>query len=210
MQRRTLLAGLAALMAAPSALARSNSIALTEDQKARLDQANQYLSGLKSVRCLFTQSDPQGNLSSGTLWMRRPGKARFQYDPPAQLLVVSDGANVMVYDRRLKTFDQYALGLTPLGLLLSKDVRLDKGVGISAVVDTGRGFSITAQNVRKPREGSLILDFADGPLALSGWTVVDAQGQRTQVALGQMTQELSLDPRLFTLPVPTGRNGRPG
>jgi len=209
MQRRALIMGLATLMTAPAALARPSSIVLSADQKARLDQANRYLSGLKAVRCRFTQSDPQGSISSGTFWLKRPGKARFQYDPPAELLVVSDGYNVMVYDRRLKTFDQYPLGSTPLGLLLAKDVRLDKGVGISDIADTQRGFAITAQDARKPKDGSITLDFSDGPMALNGWTIVDAQGQRTQVALGAMAEEPGLDPRLFVLNDPRPRTGRP-
>jgi len=210
MRRRALvLTGLAIALCAPAAVRAAAPEPLTAEQKARVDDANAYLSGLQSVRGKFTQSDPQGGLSSGTFWLKRPGRARFQYDPPADMLVVSDGYNVMVNDRRLKTFDQYPLGSTPLGLLLGKQVRLDRGVVISAVVVAADGFSITARDGRKAADGALTLKFSASPLALTGWTVVDGQGGRTQVALGPLEPVADLDPKLFVLRDPRPRTRQP-
>jgi outer membrane lipoprotein-sorting protein len=213
MQRRAFLSAVALVSAAGPWLFSGDALAkgapLDAAQLARIDAANRYLTGLKAARARFNQSDPQGNLSSGVFWLRRPGRARFQYDAPADLLVVADGYNVMVYDRKLKTFDQYPLGSTPLGLLLARDVRLDKGVAVSSVVDTPRGFSITAHDGHRPRDGSITLEFADSPMALIGWMVVDGQGQRTQVALGPLSTDVAVDPQLFVLRDPKPRSGRP-
>ena len=188
--------------------AKARPAKLTPEQSERLQAANAYLSGLKSVQGRFNQVDAQGNETSGTLWLRRPGKARFQYDAPADLLVVSDGANVMVNDRRLKTFDQYPLWATPLGLLLAKQVRLDKGVEITAVTDTADGFTATARDGRKQTDGSITLHFTAAPLTLSGWTVTDGQGQRTQVAIGPLHEIADPDPQLFVLRDPNPRRGK--
>ena len=198
----------AAALAAP-AIAKDSMAPLTADQRSRVESVNAYLSGLKTVRGRFSQSDPQGGLSSGTLWLKRPGKARFQYDPPADLLVVSDGDNVTINDRRLKTFDQYPLGMTPLGLLLAKQVRLDRGVVIAAVNETQGGFSVTAKDGKKPTDGSITLMFSTTPMALTGWVVIDGQGQRTQIALSTLDPVVDLDPKLFILRDPKPRSGRP-
>jgi outer membrane lipoprotein-sorting protein len=197
--------GSAALAVAP---ADARPIKLTPEQTRRLQAANAYLSDLKSVQGRFNQVDAQGVETSGTLWLKRPGKARFQYDAPADLLVVSDGANVMVNDRRLKTFDQYPLWATPLGLLLAKQVRLDKGVEIAAVTETPDGFIVTARDGRKQTDGSISLRFAAQPIALTGWTVTDGQGQRTEIALGALNGMSDPDPQLFVLRDPRPRRGK--
>jgi outer membrane lipoprotein-sorting protein len=211
MRRRNLISALFALgpVASVPAAGWAATQNLTPNEKARVESVNGYLSSLQSVRARFNQSDPQGGLSSGALWLKRPGKARFQYDPPADLLVVSDGYNVMVNDRRLKTFDQYPLGMTPLGLLLARQVRLDKGVVISAVSEMPGGFSITARDGKKAADGSITLLFTDKPLTLTGWVVVDGQGQRTQIALGPLELAADADPMLFVLHDPRPRSGRP-
>jgi outer membrane lipoprotein-sorting protein len=197
--------GSVALSASPAA---ARPPKLTPEQSSRLEAANAYLTGLKSVQGRFNQVDAQGGETSGTLWLKRPGKARFQYDAPADLLVVSDGANVMVNDRRLKTFDQYPLWATPLGLLLAKQVRLDKGVEITAVTDTVDGFAVTARDGRKQADGAITLRFLAQPITLAGWTVTDGQGQRTQVAIGPLHEVVDPDPALFVLRDPRPRRGK--
>ena len=207
MHRRLFITSFLALTSVGSAIAAPATALLSAEDLARVDAVNAYLTGLKSVHGRFTQSDPQGGQSAGSIWLKRPGKARFQYDPPADLLVVSDGYNVMINDRKLKTFDQYPLGATPLGLLLARQVRLDKGVVITAVTDTAHGFSITARDGRKAADGAIALQFTEAPLALTGWTVVDGQGQRTQVTLGVLEQAPDLDANLFILRDPRPRRG---
>ena len=63
---------------------------LSADDKAQVQKALDYLQDLKAAQGRFTQLDPKGRVSNGTFSMLRPGRARFQYDPPAALLVVAD------------------------------------------------------------------------------------------------------------------------
>ncbi len=193
---------------APAVLA-APAVALSAEDKALVDQATDYLQGLKSVSGRFTQIDAAGATSTGQFYMQRPGKARFQYDEPAQMVVVSDGANVSILDRRLKSFDQYPLGATPLVLLLARQVRLDRGVAITGVETSDTGFSINARDARRQAEGRLTLYFSKDPVALRGWTIVDAQGQETRVRLGELRPVADLDPQLFTLRDPRIHTGKP-
>lgn len=180
---------------------------LSAEDQAMVSRAAAYIQSLKSVQGRFEQTSSRGGASGGTFSMQRPGKARFEYEPGAQLLVVSDGYNVKVFDRKLKTFDQYPLGQTPLVLLLAREVRLDRGVVVTGVRRSADGFSLTARDARKQAEGSITLDFAAAPMALRGWTVIDAQGVRTQVRLGALTPVAQLDPDLFVLRDPKTRSG---
>lgn len=176
--------------AAPAAAA-----SLSPDQQALVQRATDYLQNLKTVTGRFTQTDPNGGSTGGTLYLQRPGKARFDYDAPAGLLVVSDGQFVGVSDRRLKTFNEYPLGRTPLVLLLARQVRLDRGATITGVDETAGGFSITARSGQAA--GRLTLLFRASPLALRGWNLIDGQGRETQVRLGPLTPAGHLAAGLF-------------
>jgi outer membrane lipoprotein-sorting protein len=182
---------------------------LSPDDQALVDKATAYLQGLKSVTGRFTQTSFNGSTSTGAFYMQRPGKARFQYDPPAQMVVVSDGYNVSVVDSRLKTHDQYPLGRTPLVILLARQVRLDRGVVVTQVDQTADGFAITARDGRKEASGRITLNFSNDPIALRGWSVIDAQGRETKVTLGALTPATDLDPNLFTIQDDRARSGRP-
>ena len=132
--RRRLLALTAALALRPPFAADAQPAtaphgrALAAADQALVDKAVAYLQGLAEAQGRFVQTDGRGATTQGELFLKRPGKARFAYDPPSGLLVVSDGGRVIVQDKRLNTFTAYPLGATPLSLFLAKTIRLDKGV----------------------------------------------------------------------------------
>ncbi|ODT85311.1 outer-membrane lipoprotein carrier protein LolA [Phenylobacterium sp. SCN 70-31] len=175
---------------------------LAPADKALVDRAVAYLEGLSEAKARFVQTDARGRLTTGQLFMKRPGKARFAYDPPSGLLVVSDGGVVSVQDKRLKTFDQYPLSATPLSLFLARTIRLDRGVTITRVARAADGFSITARDGKKETAGQITLTFTDNPLALAGWAVTDAQGRPTRVQLQGLERASGLDRSLFVLKDP--------
>jgi outer membrane lipoprotein-sorting protein len=200
--------GLAALISSQAmaqAPAKRPAIAnqsLSGQDRALVDQASAYLEGLGQAKGRFVQTDPRGSQTRGDLYMQRPGKMRFAYDPPQGLLVVSDGYNVSVADSRLKTFEKYPLGATPLALLLARHVSLDKGVVIDRVSRSVDGFSITAHDGRKQAEGRIRLVFSTAPLALKSWTVTDAQGQSTRIDISELKSVTGLSASLFQLKDP--------
>src|SRR4051812_46683436 len=118
--RRTLsLALAAAALAGPAFAQPAAPAALSAADQALVSRAVAYLEGLTEAKARFVQTDARGRATTGQLFMKRPGKARFAYDPPSGLLVVSDGGVVSIHDARLKTFDSYPLGATPLSLFLA-------------------------------------------------------------------------------------------
>jgi outer membrane lipoprotein-sorting protein len=199
-RRRFIMAAAAALSAPGLAWAQQYAAAtLTREQRTLVDQATAYLEGLTTAKGRFVQSSSRGGSASGVLYLSRPGKARFEYDPPAQMLVVADGKNVSVHDRRLKTFNRYPQGSTPLAIFLAKRVRLDFLVMISRFTKTADGFTLTLRDSRGGTSGYLLLDFAQAPLALRGWTVVDGRKTETRVQLASLEPVGALDPGLFAL-----------
>jgi outer membrane lipoprotein-sorting protein len=177
---------------------------LTADDQALVERARDYLRGLSSAMGRFTQTDAGGRVSTGTFYLRRPGRARFEYDPPSGLVVASNGFRVAVQNRRLGTLDAYPLAATPLGVLLSRDIRIDNGVEIGAVKRRPGGFSILARPASKKNEGQIALEFRDAPIALAGWTITNPQGGVTRVALTDFGPSKSMPNAFFELAPTSG------
>lgn len=203
--RRALALGLAALPL-PALAQRAPAAPLSAADKALVDRAAAYLEGLTEAKGRFVQTDARGAMTQGSLYLKRPGKARFEYDKPSGLLVVSDGGNVSIADSRLKTFDAYPLMATPLSIFLARQIRLDRGINVTRVARLADGFSITARDGKKQAEGQITLTFSDTPMALVGWTVTDAQGSSTRIRLTSLTKTSGLAPSLFVLKDPRPKN----
>lgn len=210
-RRFLLAAGLAAAIASPALAqgAKPAPATLTAEQKALLDKATAYIQGLGSAKGRFVQTDARGTQTQGAFYMQRPGKARFAYDPPAGLLVVSNGNNVNIFDSRLKTYESYPLSKTPLNLLLAREVRLDRGVIITDIRPLADGFTIVAQDAKRQALGRISMDFSNSPVGLMGWTVTDIKGGQIRVRLIDFAETSALDPKLFVLTDPRRRVGKP-
>lgn len=176
--------------------------------KARIAKATAYLQGLNTAQGRFEQTDDRGRTVQGKWFLQRPGKIRFEYDPPSSLLIVSDGRKVNVWDPRLQNVNSYPLSETPLSLFLDKSIRFDQGVIITAVSSDATGFILTARSRNKTVDGSVKLDFAqvgNGPVALRQWTITDATGKATTVKLLSLAPDSRLSPDLFVFDKPQSK-----
>jgi outer membrane lipoprotein-sorting protein len=176
--------------------------ALSPEDDALVTKAVAYLDGLTCDRGRFEQIDARGALTTGTFFLQRPGRARFDYDPPSGLVIASNGFKVTLVDHRLKTIQGYPLAFTPLGVFLAKHIRFDRGAEVTAVDRTVAGFSITARDRRHPNQGSIAMAFTSDPIRLAGWTVTDSRGQRVQVRLAALTPATPQSWRFFELADP--------
>jgi len=161
--------------------------ALSADDQALVAKAVAYLDGLASVKARFSQTDQRGDVATGVLYLARPGRARFQYNPPSNLLITSDGKTVTLTDGRLKTQQRFPLRATPLAVFLADHIRLDRGARVTRVDRAQGAFSITARDDHALTQGEITLYFTERPLRLTGWVVIDAQAQMTRVILDDLT-----------------------
>ena len=151
--------------------------------EALVSQAARYLDDLRSAHGRFVQADGAGRRQNGEFWLQRPGRARFDYDPPSGVTIAANGAAVTIVDRRLKTLHRYPLAYTPLSIFLSDNLKLGSSVRILAATPTAGGFAIAAADKRGKAKEQIVLDFARAPVRLLGWTLTDARGGRVQVRL---------------------------
>jgi outer membrane lipoprotein-sorting protein len=197
--RRLVTAGLLLL----PTLARAAPSKLSEEDQALVDQAVAYLQGLTRARGRFTQVDSRGKRAPGDIYLQRPGKVRFEYDPPNNdRIIISDGYQVETKYLKLKTSERWPLRTTPLALFLAKEIRLDRGVVVTKVERQDDGFAITAQDGGHDTRGRIVINFAKDPIALRGWTIIEGQ-QATRFQIDSLNPVGSLDPSLFKVLAPT-------
>jgi outer membrane lipoprotein-sorting protein len=201
MNRRLALLGLAALALAPAAHAQQGAPTVLEGaaRAAGIAQANQALNAIQRLQGRFVQSSPGGGRASGMFYMERPGKLRFEYDPPATLLIVSDGSVVAMRDRELRTTERTPLRSTPLNLILGRTINLERDARILRVSRAGPWLLITARDRGGQTDGQITLQFHGPETQLRSWDVIDATGARTRITLSDVTRPASLDRSLFRL-----------
>lgn len=175
-----------------------------ESDEAVVEKVIAWLEGLDTLKGDFTQIAPSGAVSEGKFYLRRPGFLRFEYEPPAPLLIVANGGMVYVRDEELETTDSYPAGKTPLKFLLQKKIDRDDAevVAVDRGVDT---VAITFASNDEETEGELTV-IVDAPdLKLRRWIVRDLQGGITVVTLDNVVYGERLANSLFRAPEAGGR-----
>ncbi len=179
---------------------------LTPQDQAELDQIQAYLNGLTSLKAKFLQIAPDGSASQGIAWLERPGRMRFQYDPPSPYLLVAGHGLLVFHDQRLGQTTNILLSSTPLGVLLAKHIQLSGPVTVTGFQGLPGEFDVTLVRTASPESGSLTLVFSTDPLQLRQWAVTDAQGKITRVTLYDVELGGHFPNSLFTF-VPEPKRG---
>ena len=161
-----------------------------------------YLNGIRTLKARFVQIAPDGGVSEGDLFMRRPGRLRFEYDPPMPLLIVADGFWLVLWDKELDHVDRVPLASTPLGFLVDEAVSLGDPLVVRRLERQPGLLNLTVFDRRREDEGELTLVFGDRPLSLRQWLVTDAQQLQTQVSLYEVETNIPVDGRLFVFSDP--------
>lgn len=162
-----------------------------------IGRVEEYLSGLTTIVSEFTQTAPDGSLVTGKFYLQRPGKMRWQYNPPTPVLMVSNGSELVYYDYELEQISHIPLDSTLIGFLAQSKIRFEDTVGIRKIADKNGVIRITVAQVDKPTEGELTLEFSDNPLTLRNMIVRDATNQLTTVSLNNAQYGKELDKELF-------------
>lgn len=151
-----------------------------------LTQVTAHLKAVNTMTANFAQTDRRGQTLGGQFTLKRPGKIRFQYQRGVPMLVVADGSRLYMIDYETKRVDNWPIGNSPLGVLLDPNPNLAR---IAKVVrNDSRTLLVQAKDPKRPEYGTVTLGFAKvasapAGLLLQGWTVIDAQNNRTTVKL---------------------------
>jgi outer membrane lipoprotein-sorting protein len=169
-------------------------------QRALVDRVSQYLSGLQTLVGDFVQVGPDGQRTEGQFFIQKPGKVRFEYNPPSPVDVVADGHSVVVRDRKLDTQQLFSLSQTPLRFLLSDRIDLLRDTNLVSVSADDTFVTVVIEETQTLIGTSrLMLMVGAKDFQLRQWTVTDPQGFDTTVAVYNLDTTKKLDPNLFKI-----------
>ncbi|MCB1592301.1 MAG: outer membrane lipoprotein carrier protein LolA [Alphaproteobacteria bacterium] len=160
-------------------------------------RAEAYFQKLKTAQARFIQTNTNGQQLTGTFYLSRPGKLRFEYDPPSKDFVVADGKFIYFYDGELEEQTNAPIGTTLADFFLRKDFTLHGDLTVKDTRDTGGFIQIEVTQTEDPGEGTLTFAFTPENFTLKKWRVVDAQGALTEVELFYLKTGVELDKKLF-------------
>jgi outer membrane lipoprotein-sorting protein len=210
-RRALLAAGLAVALLLPPGGSRADEppqpAVLTAQDQADLQRIAVYLNGIGTMTARFQQHSAHGGAAGGWLWMERPGRMRFQYDPPTPILLIADQTYVYYVDTQLAEMSKVGLKFTPAWFLLRVPISF-KDLVVTRFERGDNSLRITIVDPKAPDNGSLTMDFADRPMSLRQWTIVDQQHHTTTVSLSQQQFGMALDPNLFVYQNPYYSPGR--
>ena len=192
MIRRSFLASLAAAslaVAAGPAFARQLS----------LGEISNYLNQLQSASSGFTQINGDGSIQTGTMYIKRPGRIRFEYAGDRSMMIAG-GGQVAVFDARSNTGpERYPLNQTPLNIILERNVDLGRAGMVTGHTSDGTKTTVTAQDPAHPEYGSIQMVFTADPVELRQWIVTDDAGQKTTVVLNDLRPGASISDSKFNI-----------
>lgn len=170
-------------------------------EKLSLGEISRYLNGFQTAQGKFTQINEDQTISTGQIYIKRPGRVRFEYDPPDETLVLADGTRVGVIDPKSNTGPEaYPLHRTPLKIILANNVDFSRERMVTGHSSDGKTTTVRAQDPANPDYGSIELVFTDNPVELRQWVVTDDAGTRTTVVLGDLKTGVSVSDEQFVIP----------
>lgn len=186
------------MLAAPDARAAApKPVTLTTEQKALVSRIETFVNNITTVEAGFVQMSGNGGFARGTLYLQRPGRMRFEYEPPVPYLLVSNGTFFIYVDKELEQVTHLPLSKTPAHLLLRENFSLSDGLVLTGFKEEGSVVKIEVGDSEYSDLGRVTLTFNRDPLSLKSWTVLDPQAQRIQVTLINPLYGKKLDKSLF-------------
>ena len=169
-------------------------------EKISLNEISSYFNAMTTAEAQFSQMTDEGETSTGRLFIRRPGRMRFEYDPPEKTLVVVGGGQVAVFDPKSRDEPlRFPLRHYPLNLVLEREVDLAQRNMVVAHFEAESQTAVTLQDPENPDYGFIQLIFTDNPVQLRQWIVQDNSGGRTQIILDSLTEGGRLSNVLFNI-----------
>ncbi|UWR37852.1 MULTISPECIES: LolA family protein [Sulfitobacter] len=167
-------------------------------QQLSLNEISGYLNQLRTAKGDFTQINDDGSISTGTIYIKRPGKVRFEYNAPDSGLVVAGANTVVIYDKKSnQPAETYPLARTPLSIILAENVNLGRAKMVTGHSYDGTATTVTAQDPANPQYGNIQMKFTGNPVQLRQWIINDGNGSATTVVLGDMQVGGNISNSLF-------------
>ena len=176
------------------------------------EKLNEFFTQVDTMQSGFTQQvvDDKGKVrqsSSGTVFLSRPGKFRWEYAAPDKHQIVADGKNVWVYDVELDQVTvkpmKQALSAAPVGLLLQKQAA-EKQFAVAEMEADGSNLEWFRLTPHKKDSDFTSMDLGISESGVQEMILNDKFGQMTYIKFQGLRTNSGIDDSRFSFTPPTG------
>ena len=170
----------------------STDVVLPKNDNLKL--VKDYLGDIRTLQARFSQTDYMGEIMTGDLFLKKPGKIRFSYDPPNYLQIVSKQQAILIFDPQNGGTGPltYPLSYTPLGFLIKNDLS-------SLVGENSESFELNDLiflNIRNPQY-QLSIEFNKNPVSITGWEFKNQMGEMIEIKLKDIRKNNYISDEIF-------------
>ena len=178
----------------------TSNIKLFANEKEIL-RIEDYFNSIRTLRSDFVQESDSSLISTGTFFLKKPGKFRFSYDPPIELEVVSHIQAILIFDpKNNKTGPlTYPISGSPFKYLL-KDKFEISSKSLAKIYTEGNLLSIKL-NMDNKGKNNLTLKFHKKPIKLAGWELENNFGEVTKVIFDNLRINGYVSDEIFNIDV---------
>jgi len=171
-----------------------------------LENLSEYLANSKFLKANFFQVNADGSESSGSILIKRPGRMRFEYDKPDNILVLVAAGALAIFDPK---GDQgpmtYPIRNNPISLLLNSEIDLiNSGIVSNYKKALGEAVLVIRDPI-KPERGSVELLFSGTQPELKKFTVKNENGTSTSIVLEDTEYPKNINDTLFSIALEINR-----
>ena len=186
------------------------------DVKALATAIDAHYNHLRSLQAEFTElyrGSGMERTETGTLWLKKPGKMRWEYRSPREKLFVSDGRDAWFYvpaDRQARKTAAKKLEdvRSPLAFLLGK-TKLEKelqGLSLAPDVEPLAAGNVVLRGVPQAladRVSEILLEVTPDH-QISRIVIQDVDGAATEYRFGEMKEDVAIGDGRFQFKPPAG------
>jgi outer membrane lipoprotein carrier protein len=186
------------------------------DVRAIADRVDHHYDHLRTLECEFTEiysGAGSERTESGTLWLKKPGKMRWEYRSPRAKLFVGDGKEAWFYvpgEQQVRKTSMRKLDdlRSPLAFLLGK-TKLEKeltGLSLAPDVQPLEPGDVVLRGVPRAmtdRVSEILLEITPGS-EIKRIVLEEADGARTEYRFTDPKDNLRLADQRFEFAVPAG------
>lgn len=187
-----------------------------EDHVKMLRKINDRYQQTVSLRAEFVQREKLATLgrtreSKGTIFLKKPGKMRWEYKEPEPQTIITDGRTLWMYYPEEKTVYRFALSerdlsKTPLAVIFQEKRSLMEFFKAESVMPTPEGLvKLNIKPLHEEQDVSSVSFIADPEEGtLSGTVIKDIFGNTTEILLGETVEGEDLSEKMFIFQIPPG------
>ena len=174
-----------------------------------LANISQYLQNLKILKADFSQTNPDGTISSGTILIKRPGRMRFEYNKPDKTLVLVSAGALAIFDPKGDEKPiTYPIKNNPISLILKGEVDLLNSAIVAKYKVSAEKAILTIRDPKKPQQGSVELVFVGTKPELEKFTIKNENGSSTSISLKDIKYPKNLNETLFSIALEKSKRRR--